>query len=247
MKEVSQNVVNALRLLECFVESEELGITELAMEIGVSKTVAARLVSSLESFGYLRQNPNTKKYRLGLKLVYLSSLVKDRKELIQLINPYLRKLSQEYQVSAHLAVYDKRGAMIVDKVTAGPLIYMDSRVGAVLPIHACATGKCLLAYGDEKETHRIVHNLTLERFTDQTITDPRILEDELCLIRKRGYALDAEESNPGLYCIAVPIFNSGKTIVAAISLSGQARFMIENTPQILASLKKVQRELITYL
>ena len=142
-REVSQNVVNSLRLLECFAK-EELGITELSEMIGVGKTFTARLVSSLDEFGYLRQNSATKKYRLGMKLVYLGSLAQDRKEIIQVIEPYLKILSKEFQVSAHLAVQERGGSMILSKVSMGPMVYMDSRVGATLPLHASATGKCYL-------------------------------------------------------------------------------------------------------
>ena len=246
MREVSQTVINALRLIECFHDKEELGITELAGETGIGKTAVARLVSSLEAFGYLRQNPSTKRYRLGLKFVYLSSLVQDRKELVNLVDPYLHSLSQEFQVTAHLAVYDKRGSLIADKVTSGPMVYMDSKVGTVLPIHACATGKCLLAFGEE----RIWRNLLtapLEKFTDRTVTDPVMFEKDLIKIKEQGYAVDDGESNVGLYCISVPLFDQGGTVVAAVSLSGQEWFMVENREKILARLFAVQKELAAYM
>lgn len=246
MREVSQTVINALRLIECFQEKEELGITELAGEIGIGKTAVARLVSSLESFGYLRQNPATKRYRLGLKFVYLSSLVQDRKELVNLVGPYLRALSQEFQVTAHLAVYDKRGSLIADKVTAGPMVYMDSKVGTVLPIHACATGKCLLAFGEER-IWRSLLTKPLEKITDRTVTDPKLFEAALMEIRKQGYSLDDGESTVGLFCISVPLLDHGGSVVAAISLSGQEWFMTENKEKVLKRLFNVQKELEMYL
>ena len=96
-RETSQNVVNALRLLECFAKEEELGITELSEAIGVGKTATSRLVSSLEGFGYLRQNPATKKYRLGMKLVYLGSLVQDRQEMVRMVSDTLSPFDAELE------------------------------------------------------------------------------------------------------------------------------------------------------
>lgn len=246
-REVSQNVVNALRLLECFDQSEELGITDLAAEIGVSKTVAARLVSSLEEFGYLRQNAATRKYRLGLKLAYLGSLVQDRQEIVHLVDPYLRTLSREFQASAHLAVQDHDGALIIGKVTMGPMVYMDSRVGATLPIHACATGKCLLAFNDEQALEDFLARRTLEQYTEQTLTDPEAFLKEIRQVREQGYAVDNEESNLGLFCVAVPLMDAGGHIVAAMSLSGQTQFMVKNQDAILKRLRETQQALTAQL
>lgn len=246
-REVSQNVVNSLRLLECFAKEEELGITELSEMIGVGKTVTARLVSSLDEFGYLRQNSATKKYRLGMKLVYLGSLVQDRKEIIQVIEPYLKTLSKEFQVSAHLAVQERGGSMILSKVSMGPMVYMDSRVGATLPLHASATGKCLLAFGEERDCKKLFANGELQRYTDFTITEPSAFLQELEQVRQKGYAMDNEESILGLTCIAVPVLDSRGKLVAAISLSGQTQFILNEADQLWTRLKEIQKEISVYL
>lgn len=246
-REVSQNVVNALRLLECFAKEEELGITDLSEAVGVGKTVTARLVSSLEQFGYLRQNPATRKYRLGMKLVYLGSLVQDRKEIVQLVEPCLRLLSREFQVSAHLAVQERYGSLVMSKVSMGPMVYMDSRVGNTLPLHASATGKCLLAFGGEQGVEQYVRNCELTRYTDMTITTPAALRKELREIQTRGYAVDNEESIIGLTCVAVPLLDARGHLVAAISLSGQTQFVLKKKSEIVRRLGDVQRELALQL
>ena len=246
-REVSQNVVNALRLLECFAKEEELGITDLSEAVGVGKTVTARLVSSLEQFGYLRQNPATRKYRLGMKLVYLGSLVQDRKEIVQLVRPCLRLLSREFQVSAHLAVQERYGSLVMSKVSMGPMVYMDSRVGNTLPLHASATGKCLLAFGGEQGVEQYVRNCELTRYTDMTITTPAALRKELREIQTRGYAVDNEESIIGLTCVAVPLLDARGHLVAAISLSGQTQFVLKKKSEIVRRLGDVQRELALQL
>ena len=246
-RETSQNVVNALRLLECFAKEEELGITELSEAIGVGKTATSRLVSSLEGFGYLRQNPATKKYRLGMKLVYLGSLVQDRQEMVRMVEPYLRLLGREFQISAHLAVQERGGALILNKVSMGPMVYMDSRVGATLPLHASATGKCLLAFGGEKAFEAFIANGELSQYTDFTITDPARLMEEIRCVRESGYAMDNEESNIGLSCVGVPLLDARGGLVAALSLSGQTPFVLKKRENLLRRLKDVQEELARYL
>lgn len=246
-REVSQSVVNALRIMECFSKEEELGITDLSETIGVGKTVIARLVSSLEKFGYLRQNPATRKYRLGMKLVYLGSLVQDRKELVQLVDPYLQLLSREFQISAHLAVQENNGSLVLSKVSMGPVVYMDSRVGASLPLHASATGKCLLAFGEKKATETFINNCVLKRYTDMTITDPSQFREEICKIQKDGFAMDNEESNIGLSCVGVPLLDGRGNLIAAISLSGQTQFVCKEIMKLLQRLKDIQETLVQYL
>ena len=246
-KEQSQTVVNALRLLECFSTEEEIGISDLASYIGVGKAVAARLVGSLMEFGYLQQNPKTRKYRLGPKLAYWGSLVRERSEIASLAEPTLRALSQKFQVTAHLALRDHYAVRIACKVTMGPIVYMSSRVGSTLPIHACAMGKCLLAYEEDQVISEFLNAYALTRLTEQTITDPEDFRRELLRVRSNGYAMDNEESNIGLTCFAVPLFDSGGHAVAAMSLSGQTTFMKKYAEIIIFHLKKESKKLSAYL
>lgn len=246
-KEQSQTVVNSLRLLECFSDSEELGITELAAAIGIGKTVTARLVSSLAEFGYLWQNPVTKKYRLGLKFLYWGSLVAERSEITRLADPYLRVLSKTFQLTSHLAVWDNNGAMIIGKVTMGPMVYMDSRVGTTLPIHASAVGKCLLAYAPLEIQEEYLSNIRLVQYTENTHVDKKYFWEECMQVRQQGVAFDNEESNLGLSCMAVPILDSRGRAVAAISTSGQTRSVVARKEEILAKLREVQQQLAPYL
>ena len=102
--EYSQSVTNALRLLGCFVEREERGISELSRELGLSKSAVARLVASLEAGRLLMQNAETGKYRLGAGFQLYGDLVRERSELSRALAPALTLLAEEYQATAHLAV-----------------------------------------------------------------------------------------------------------------------------------------------
>lgn len=246
-KELSQTVVNSMRMVECFSESEELGITELAAAIGIGKTATARLVSSLAEFGYLWQNPRTKKYRLGLKFMYWGSLVAERNEIVQLADPYLRALAKEFQLTTHLAIRENHAALVVSKVTMGPMVYMDSRVGTTLPIHASAVGKCLIAFSQPVAQKEFLSCVELLRFTEKTIVDKNQFWMECQQVRQQGYAFDIEESNLGLSCLAVPLLDSRGRPIAAISTSGQTQFVLKNQASILDRLHQIQQELTPYL
>lgn len=118
--EYSQSVANALRLLGCFVEREERGISELSRELGLSKSAVARLVASLEAGRLLMQNAETGKYRLGAGFLLYGDLVRERSELSRALAPALTLLAEEYQATAHLAVLSGGELTIAAKVSAGP-------------------------------------------------------------------------------------------------------------------------------
>lgn len=218
--EYSQSVTNALRLLGCFVEREERGISELSRELGLSKSAVARLVASLEAGRLLMQNAETGKYRLGAGFLLYGDLVRERSELSRALAPALTLLAEEYQATAHLAVLSGGELTIAAKVSAGPFVYMSSRVGGTLPIHASATGKCLLAWMPMEQRRALLDKAELRRFTDSTITSREALEAELSAILARGYALDDGETHEGLYCIGCPVLDAAGRAVAAVSVSG---------------------------
>lgn len=235
--EYSQSVTNALRLLGCFVEREERGISELSRELGLSKSAVARIVASLEDGRLLMQNPETGKYRLGTGFLLYGSLVRDRNELSRALAPALTQLAEEYQSTAHLAVLDGGELTIVNKVSAGPFVYMSSRVGGTLPIHASATGKCILAWLPPERRRELIENAELRRYTATTITDPDALEAELAAIRERGYALDDGETHEGLFCIGCPVLDASGRVAAAVSVSGSRAALEPRLDQVVASIR----------
>ena len=225
--EYSQSVSNALRLLGCFVEREERGISELSRELGLSKSAVARIVASLECGKFLLKNAETGKYRLGVGFLLYGSLVRERSELSRVLAPALSQLAEEFQATAHLAVLIGKELTIVNKVSAGSFVYMSSRVGGTLPMHASATGKCILAWLPAEQRAELLEECDFKRYTDSTITDKAALESELSVTRVRGYALDDGETHDGLYCIGCPVLDAAGDILAAVSVSG-SRAVLES-------------------
>lgn len=225
-KEYSQTVDNAMRLIACFADAEELGITQLARELSMSKASVSRIVAALERRGFLTQNKSSGKYALGVSMMMYGSLAKERNVLAKAFEPALRALAEKYTVTAHISTFIGKDLVILNKISAGPFVYMSSRVGGTLPPYATAMGKCILAFSSEEFVTAYIGKETFERFTQNTLSGPEELYAELKNIRAKGYAVDDGEKHTGLYCIARPILNKGNRPIAAISVSG-SREMVE--------------------
>lgn len=219
-KEFSQTADNALKILACFTTREELGISELSRELGLGKASISRLVAALERNGFLMQSAATGKYQLGLALMMYGSLAKERNALARAFDPCLRLISEKYQTTAHMGALLDGELVIINKVSAGPLIYMSSRIGGSLPLYASAMGKCLLAYSEQALQNQLISQLSFTAYTPSTKASVQELYDDLALVRRRGYALDDEERHEGLFCIALPVLDRDGRPLAAISTSG---------------------------
>lgn len=219
-RDSSQSTENALRLIDCFIDKEECGISELSRELGLGKTSVARLVVALESRKFLMINPATRKYRLGIRMMLFGSLCQERHELAHASSAAMLALSQKYQATTHLSVRYGTEVMVINKISSGPFIYMSSRVGATLSTYASASGKCILAFSSIDQIEQCIKDVRLLPLTTSTITDIPSFMSELERIHHCGYAVDDEEDTDGLYCVAAPIFDLSGNPIAAISVSG---------------------------
>ena len=237
-REFSQSVDNAIRLLNCFIDKEERGISELARELDMSKASVSRIVAALERGRFLMQNTDTGRYRLGIGLMFFGELVHERNELARALSPLMHELAEAYQSTTHLAVIDGSDLMIIAKISAGPFVYMSSHVGGKLPPYGTSTGKCLLAYMDPERARYCFDKINFTAMTKRTITNMADLQSELELVRQRGYAVDDEESHEGLFCVGCPVFDAGGRVIAAISVSGRRDYLQPRQEEIAGHIKR---------
>jgi len=222
-KNLVQTIERASSILDILGESPQgITIRELSTEIKLPKGTTHRLLSSLSYFGYVRQDPKTRNYFLGLKLVELGNLLLSQLDLRKEAEPLLRDLAERTKETVHMVFLDRNEIVYIDKVeldhhSSG--LRMASRVGLRNPAHSCAVGKMLLAHLTEEELDRIIKEKGLPKRTENTITDPVQLREHLKLVRAQGYAIDDEENEKGVRCIAAPVFNEVGQAVAAISIS----------------------------
>ncbi len=215
-----QSLERALKIIDLLAHSSKpMGVTEIGKLIGVHKSTAYRLVSTLRQFGYVDQDEETEKYFLGLKPLELSSIINERLDIKNMIHPYLEELADKTGETVHLAVREGDEIVYIDKVESKHTIRMYSRIGARAPLYCTALGKCLLAFGPEELVKKWTSKDTLPQRTPNTIKDGNELAEELKKIREQGYALDREEFEPWIKCIGAPIINRKGKVICSISIS----------------------------
>src|SRR5258705_8742820 len=214
------SVASSIRLLKAFSEEQvEIGISDLAKRLGVAKSTVHRLAVTLVADGMLEQNPDTGKYRLGIALFRLGSLVRRRMTMSNEARPLLRDLREKVNETVHLAVLDGSEIMYVFNLESTQAIRMRSDVGVRKPAYCTAAGQAILAFQPAEVLARVVRDGLSPR-TPQHITDPLALKKVLEAVRLRGCAIEDEESELGMRCIAAPLRNDAGEVVAAIGLAG---------------------------
>jgi DNA-binding IclR family transcriptional regulator len=214
------SVTSALQLLKVFsVQDAELGISALAKELVVAKSTAHRLAVTLAAEGFLEQNPENGRYRLGLALFELGALVRRRMDVSTLGLPLLGSLRDATQESVHLAMLAQTSIMYLYNLESSQAIGTRSYLGMRKPAFCTPEGRVLLAFGPPEQTIAVFREALVPR-TANTITDPKALARLLEEVRQNGFALDDEESEVGMRGLAAPIRDASGKVVAAVGLAG---------------------------
>lgn len=217
----AQVVDRVVDILEVFPRlGPELGVSDVSRALGLKKATTHRLLASLLRRGMVAQDPNSRRYRLGIKLWELGSLATSQVDWVDRVKPYLQHLTDVSGETTHLAVLNDGQVLYVDKVESSRSFRMPSQVGRRLPVHCTGVGKALVAFLPDEVLKGIVARRGLPKMTAHTITELSALRRELAEVRDNGYAIDNEEIDDGLTCIAAPIRDHTSHVVAAISLAG---------------------------
>ena len=233
---VLRSVTNALAVLEAFsVERPELGVTELSHALGLGKSTVHRLLASLGARGYVRRNPQTERYSLGLKAFEVGSRATGRGGLRAAVAPSLQRLTAATKETVHLGILDDWDVVYIDKIESHQPLQMFSRVGRRAPLHCTALGKALVAFQPDDILERFLRR-RFKGYTPATLTDPRELRRELERVRAQGWALDDEEFAVGLRCIAAPLRDHTRAVVASLGMAGPAVRVADDRVSRLAAL-----------
>lgn len=233
-----QSVKRAMTIMEYIAKKGNLaGITEISHGLDLSKSTVHGLVSTLEQMDYLQQDSQTGEYSLGMKLFELGQIVYSGMDLRVSARPFLQQLVDKHQETVHLAVLSKCDVVYIDKVDSNQSVGIRSQIGGRNPAYCTGVGKALLAGMSAEKLDKIIEDIDFHKFTEKTITDPELLKKHLAQVRKNGYAMDVEEIEIGLVCVAAPIRNHQGKVIAAISLSGPvSRMQEERLPVIQADI-----------
>mgnify|MGYP003408566473 CR=1 FL=1 len=204
-----------------------LGVTEIANQIDINKSSVYRILSTLVQYGYVEQDGESGRYKLGYKFLEISSKLLESIDLRNEARPFLQQLENQTNEVIHLVVFDQSEVVYIEKLEGNEVLRMHSKVGKRAPMHCTSVGKAILAHLPLDVVSNIIDRKGLPVHTDHTIINKDDLFKELENIRDRGYALDLQENEYGITCIAVPIFDYTGQVVSAISISGPTMRMTE--------------------
>ena len=224
VKSVSR-ALDIIRLIS--IKKGGLGVTEIANQMDINKSSVYRILSTLVQYGYAEQDKSTERYKLGYQFLEISSRLLESIDLRTEAKPFLLELEKETNEVIHLVVYDQGEVVYIEKLDGNEALRMHSKVGKRAPMHCTSVGKAILAHLPLPNVKEIIERKGLPIHTENTITDENIFLKELSEVRKKGFALDLQENEYGITCIAVPIFDHLSKVAAAVSISGPTMRMTE--------------------
>jgi len=240
-----KSIDKTLDLLEFLsVNKQETGITEISKNLHLGLSTVHRILFTLKSRGYVIQNLNTKKYRLGIRLFTLGCAVQNTKHLVEITKHYLRQLSQNTNETANLAILEGKEVIYLDTIESSEILRTEIIPGTRTPAHCTALGKVLLAFISDCEFENLYKSdEPLSSLTSKSISSLEELKKNLKRVRKQGYAVDREEYKIGINCIGVPVFGRNG-VIAAISITGPAsRFTIDEMGKVKDKLMTISKEI----
>lgn len=215
----AKTLVKALRILDAVATNPEgLSLSDLSRLCRLPKPTAHRVLGVLVEAAMLRLDPDGG-YRLGPECLVLGTAFLDGLDLRDRAREVMRDLSSRTGETCHLGILDGFRIVYIEKIESSQAIRMASRIGRTNPVHSTAIGKAIAAFLPEDRIEAIVA-AGLEQRTARTITDADRFRSELATIRRRGYAIDDVENEDGIRCVAAPVFDHERSVVAGISISG---------------------------
>jgi IclR family KDG regulon transcriptional repressor len=217
---IIQALDRALQIVDLFDEhTTELKITEISTRMGLHKSTVHSLLKTLMMHGYIGQDPDSGKYKLGLKLIEKGQLMLQTLDIRAVARKNLAELSMRTGQTTHLVILSGKEGIYIDKVEGVKAAIRYSRLGGRVPLHCSAVGKVLTAFQPVEKKIKLLTNYIFTPHTSHTIVDMERFIEELARVRQEGFAIDNQENEPGVRCVAAPIYDHTRHIVAAISLS----------------------------
>ncbi len=210
----------AMAVLEFLSEAQGKALSTIAEEMGQSAATVYRVLVTLEGRGLVEFDRVEQVWHIGAQAFVIGSRYLRRTSLVERARPIMRLLMEETGETANLGVEKEGAVLFLSQVETHANIRAFFPPGTLSPMHASGIGKALLAHMEPARSDRILSSTNLSAFTDHTITDPAKLLENLGMVRERGYSVDNEEKNLGMRCIAAPVFDLNREVVAGISVSG---------------------------
>ncbi len=228
---MAENVRVVDRVFDILEQLSQAGspqsLQEIADATGISKTTVYRLLGSMCDRQYVEKRPDGR-YTIGYKMIEVVSTHINGLELLTESRPYLNQVVRDLELTSHMGILDGNDVVYIEKMDLYPNTRLYTQVGYRSPAYCSSMGKCLLACLSGEELDEYIHNCRFEKYTANTITDPREFRRMLRVIRQQGWAMDNEEYQVGHRCVGAPIFDYRGSAVAAISASGSSNILTED-------------------
>jgi len=214
-------VERTMALLECLDASRRgLNVSELSRKTGIPKSTTHVLLITLERLGYVRRDVNGRDFRLGLKTYALGQRMVRSLSLGEIALPHMQALALQSRATVHLAILDHDQGVYIQKAESPGLIQFDTYLGRRMDLHCTALGKIILAFSPPEQVAHVLAKRAFARYTPNTIVTSAALRKEISRVRKAGYAVDDEEEELGVRCVAAPVIRQPGIFLAALSISG---------------------------
>lgn len=239
-----ESVDNALKLILLLAERPEVRLSEAARYLGVASSTAHRLLAMLQYRGFVRQDPATKVYHPGPAISSVAFAVLGRIDILGTATPIMRRLSERLRESIHLGTLEGPAVRFVAAAEGPSAVRVASRLGLTMPAHCTSTGKALLAQLSDAEIERLYPDDELERITGNSLATRTELLKEIGRIRRRGYAVNREESEEGVASVAVPIRTRAPGLRLALNAAAPVnRLRASQYPMVAAGLVEAAKEI----
>ncbi len=240
-----QTLNRAIAVLDCFTQDHtELGVREIARMLNLSTSVTGRLLGSLREMGILSQNPETRAYSMGAKVLTWAGVYNALLDVHNRALPAIQELHEASRETISLYVLDNNERLCIERLESPQSVRIVTRVGRRLPLYAGAAGKAMLAFFSLARQEAYFRSTPLLPLTNRTIIDPQALRIELQKVRIAGCAVSYGEWVEDAAGVAAPILNQEGEVVAALSISGPIqRFNQEKVPNYCMEVKRVAAQI----
>jgi IclR family KDG regulon transcriptional repressor len=235
-------VLKVFAILQALSERDETGISELSIRLAMPKATIYRFLQTMRSLGYVRQESDSERYGLTMKLFELGTKALQYPDLVELAKSHMQALADQTGETVHLGMLIDSEIIYVHKVDSRHMLGMYSRIGRRAPLHCTAIGKVLMAWEETARRDRILAGCDFKRYRANTITEHTAYAAELERTRAQGFGQDREEFDDHIRCVGVPIFDRLNQPVAGLSVSYPTfRFNEAREPEVVQMLTQASR------
>ena len=241
-------VLKVFGILQALSERPETGISELSVRLSMPKATVYRFLQTMMMLGYVRQESESERYGLTMKVYELGTKALQRPELVDLAKHHMQMLADKTGETIHLGALIESEIIYIHKVDSHHMLGMYSRIGRRAPLHCTAIGKVLMAWEHPERRALLLKGVDFMPYREKTITTIKQYEEELQKVKAQGYAEAREEFDDHIRCVGIPIFDRLNRPVAGMSISFPTfRYDDALKPEVVAMLKDASRDISTRL